>query len=127
MEKLERTIKYNDLLHIYGSLLSETQREIAKSYFEFDLSISEIAEEKNISRAAVEDAIKKSISKLDQLEASLHILENNKNIEEIIKVQFVVRFDTWVDIFVVMIHQSASMGRVAIAETFSRWVVENAT
>ena len=44
-----------------------------------------IAEEKNISRAAVEDAIKKSISKLDQLEASLHILENNKNIEEIIK------------------------------------------
>ena len=85
MEKLEKTIKYNDLLHIYGSLLSEAQREIAKSYFEFDLSISEIAEEKNISRAAVEDAIKKSISKLDQLEASLHILENNKNIEEIIK------------------------------------------
>ena len=33
----------------------------------------------------MEDAIKKSISKLDQLEASLHILENNKNIEEIIK------------------------------------------
>ena len=85
MEKLEKTIKYNDLLRIYGPLLSETQREIATSYFEFDLSISEIADEKKISRAAVEDAIKKSISKLDQLESSLHVLENNKNIEKIIK------------------------------------------
>ena len=85
MEKLEKTIKYNDLLHIYGSLLSETQKDIATSYFEYDLSLSEIAEEKKISRAAVEDAVKKSIAKLDQLEASLHILENNKNIEEIIK------------------------------------------
>ena len=85
MEKLEKTIKYNELLRIYGSLLSETQREIAASYFDFDLSISEIADEKRISRAAVEDAIKKSITKLDQLEASLHILENNKSIEKIIK------------------------------------------
>jgi hypothetical protein len=85
MEKLEKTIKYNELLRIYGSLLSETQREIAASYFDFDLSISEIADEKKISRAAVEDAIKKSITKLDQLEASLHILENNKSIEKIIK------------------------------------------
>lgn len=85
MEKLEKTIKYNELLHIYGSLLSDAQKEIATSYFEYDLSISEIADEKGVSRAAVEDAIKKSISKLDQLENSLHILENNKNIEEIIK------------------------------------------
>lgn len=85
MEKLEKTIRYNDLLHIYGSLLSETQKEIATSYFEYDLSLSEIAEEKNISRAAVEDAIKKSMSKLDQLEDALHILKNNKDIEEIIK------------------------------------------
>ena len=75
MEKLEKTIKYNDLLHIYGSLLSEAQREIAKSYFEFDLSISEIAEEKNISRAAVEDAIKKGKNKLEDIENKLGSLK----------------------------------------------------
>lgn len=85
MEKLEKTIHYNDLLHVYGSLLSDTQKEIATSYFEYDLSLSEIAEEKNISRAAVEDAIKKSTAKLDQLEEALHIIKNNKDIEEIIK------------------------------------------
>lgn len=85
MEKLEKTIRYNELLHIYGSLLSDAQKDISTSYFEYDLSVSEIAEEKGISRAAVEDGIKKSIMKLDQFESALHILENNKNIEEIIK------------------------------------------
>lgn len=85
MEKIEKTIRYNDLLHIYGSLLSDAQKEIATSYFEYDLSVSEIAEEKNVSRAAVEDGIKKSMTKLDQFESYLHILENNKNIEEIIE------------------------------------------
>lgn len=85
MEKLEKTIRYNNLLHIYGALLSEAQKDIATSYFEYDLSVSEIAEEKNISRAAVEDGIKKSIAKLDQFESLLHVLENNKKIEDIIQ------------------------------------------
>lgn len=85
MEKLEKTIRYNNLLHIYGGLLSEAQKDIATSYFEYDLSVSEIAEEKSISRAAVEDGIKKSIVKLDQFESLLHILENNKQIEDIIQ------------------------------------------
>lgn len=83
MEKFEKTLKYNNLLRIYGALLSDTQREIATSYYEYDLSLSEIAEEKNISRSAVEDALKKSMAKLDQLEDALHILRNNKEIEEI--------------------------------------------
>lgn len=85
MEKFEKTLKYNNLLRIYGSLLSDAQREIATSYYEYDLSLSEIAEEKKISRAAVEDALKKSMIKLDQLESSLHILENNKKVEELIE------------------------------------------
>jgi len=85
MEKFEKTLKYNNLLRIYGSLLSDTQREIATSYYEYDLSLSEIAEEKSISRSAVEDALKKSMAKLDQLESSLHIFENNKTIESLIE------------------------------------------
>lgn len=85
MEKLDKTIRYNELLHIYGSLLSETQRDISISYFEYDLSLSEIAVEKGISRAAVDDAIKKSMLKLDQLENSLHVLQNKNEIENIIE------------------------------------------
>lgn len=76
MERLEKTIRYNVLLRIYGTLLSETQREFATSYFEYDLSLSEIAENSKVSRSAVEDAIKKSVTKMDELESKLHIYEN---------------------------------------------------
>ena len=37
------------------------------SYFIYNLSLSEIAEEKNVSRAAVDDAIKKGSKKLEEL------------------------------------------------------------
>ena len=77
-ENIEKIIKYNSLLNIYGELLSKTQKEILTSYYEYNLSISEIADEKNISRAAVEDAIKKGINKLDDFENKLNCL-NNKN------------------------------------------------
>lgn len=76
MERIEKTIKYSALLSIYGALLSDTQKEFSTSYFHYDLSLSEIAENNNVSRSAVEDAIKKSIKKLDELESKLHIYEN---------------------------------------------------
>ena len=82
MEKISKTIRFNKLFNLYGKLLSSTQQEILESYFCFDLSISEIASERNISRAAVEDALSKGSKKLEEYESTLHLLENN---EEIIK------------------------------------------
>ena len=83
MEKINKTIKYNKLFSSYRSLLSSTQQEILEAYFCFDLSISEIAENRSISRAAVEDALQKGCSKLEEYEASLHLVENK---EEILKI-----------------------------------------
>lgn len=82
MEKISKTIRYNKLFNLYGKLLSSTQQEILESYFCFDLSISEIALERDISRAAVEDALSKGSKKLEEYESLLHLLENN---EEILK------------------------------------------
>ncbi len=82
MEKISKTIRFNKLFTLYGKLLSSTQQEILESYFCFDLSISEIASERDISRAAVEDALSKGSKKLEEYESTLHLLENN---EEIIK------------------------------------------
>ena len=78
MDDLERTIKYVKLFNIYSSLLTHTQQEIAGDYFLADLSLSEIASNRKISRSAVEDAIKKSIVKLDDFEADLHLLEKQE-------------------------------------------------
>lgn len=74
MEKFERTIRYISLYNIYKNLLTHTQQEIAEDYFLADLSISEVAENRNISRSAVEDAIKKSCIKMDEFERELHLL-----------------------------------------------------
>ena len=82
MEKLEKTIRYTNLFNIYKSQLSSSQLEMINDYFFLDLSISEIAENRNISRAAVDDAINKGIAKLDELEANLKIYEKSQNIRQ---------------------------------------------
>ena len=78
MEKLEKTIRYTKLFNIYKSQLSSTQQEIINDYYFLDLSISEIAQNRNISRAAVDDALSKGSARLDALENELKILEKNE-------------------------------------------------
>ena len=85
MDKIKKTVRYNSLLHIYGSLLSKTQYAFADAYFSYDLSLSEIAEAHNVSRAAVEDAIKKALKKLDEYEKNLKVLANNEQILSLIE------------------------------------------
>ena len=82
MDKLEKALKYTALYVIYKSQLSTSQQEILNDYFFLDLSISEIAENRSTSRAAVEDALGKGMNKLDELESNLRILERNKSIIE---------------------------------------------
>ena len=85
MDKIKKTIRYNTLLHIYGNLLSKTQYAFADAYFSYDLSWSEIAEAHDVSRSAVEDAIKKALKKLDEYEKNLKVLENNEQILSLIE------------------------------------------
>ena len=85
MDKIKKTVRYNSLLHIYGSLLSKTQYAFADAYFSYDLSLSEIAEAHDVSRSAVEDAIKKALKKLDEYEKNLKVLENNEQILSLIE------------------------------------------
>ena len=85
MDKIKKTVRYNSLLHIYGSLLSKTQYAFADAYFSYDLSLSEIAEAHDVSRSAVEDAIKKALKKLDEYEKNLKALEKNEQILSLIE------------------------------------------
>ncbi len=80
MEQINKAIRYNELLQIYGSLLSTAQQEILNDYYGYDLSISEIAENRNSSRAAVEDAIKKGSNKLESFEKELKVLEKRNDV-----------------------------------------------
>ena len=48
-------IMFMRLWDLYGGLLTENQREITGLYFNLDLTVSEIAEQKGISRQGVSE------------------------------------------------------------------------
>ena len=72
-------VRIGILLDIYGSLLTNRQLQILNTYYNEDMSLSEIAEEFNISRQGVLDNVKKGEKKLLEYEEKLHILENQEN------------------------------------------------
>jgi predicted DNA-binding protein YlxM (UPF0122 family) len=61
----------NELLPFYDKLLTGRQQQIAKLYYYEDLSLSEIAENLDISRNAVHDTIKKVENLLTEYEDKL--------------------------------------------------------
>ena len=65
----------NKLYEIYGLLLTEKQQQIFEDYYQYDLSLQEIATNYNVSRSAVLDALQKSVSKLEEYESKLHFLD----------------------------------------------------
>ena len=83
MDNLDKIVRYNELLNLYGNLLSQTQKEMLEDYYSFNLSITEIAENRHVTRAAVEDAIKKGQKKLDSLEKQIGNLALLEKIYEI--------------------------------------------
>lgn len=86
---MEKKVKISILCQIYGKLLTEKQFEFIDDYYNNDLSLSEIAENNNITRQAVRDVIKKGENKLFEFEEKLLImkkmLKQEKQIEQIIE------------------------------------------
>ena len=79
--ELEKTRLMNDLIDLYGVLLTENQLMIMEYYYMDDLTLSEIGENLNITRSAVYDSIKKSTNFLLEYENKLNLLakENKRN------------------------------------------------
>lgn len=63
------------LWDVYRGLLTDVRREITDMYFNLDLTVSEIAAEKGISRQAVSDCLKGCKKQLEGYEEKLHFLE----------------------------------------------------
>ena len=72
---MKELLKQSRLYDFYGELLTESQREILEMYYFEDLSLSEIAETRGTSRAAVHDLIRRSEAKLEGYEEKLHLVE----------------------------------------------------
>lgn len=84
MESIEERTYWGDLFETYKFSLTLKQREVFEDYYLNDLSLSEIAENLSISRAAVEDTIKKTRKKLQEEEINLKVMENKHELQEIL-------------------------------------------
>lgn len=83
--KVEDKVKLLKLFDLYGNLLSKGQQEIMSCYLNNDLTISEIAENINVSRQAINDSITKGEKKLDSLEKKLNLAKRIDDLEKQLK------------------------------------------
>jgi len=85
---LENSVKISILLEIYGGLLTEKQYSLLDNYYNKDLSLSEIAENQEITRQAVRDNLKKGENNLFEYEKKLKLMKKfemqKKELEEIV-------------------------------------------
>lgn len=85
--QLQDFVQYGRLFETYGKLLSDDRQKIMTDYFQFNMTLAEIAKERNVSRQAVLDAIDKSCQKLKNFEELLKLNQKKdllqQNLEEI--------------------------------------------
>lgn len=84
---MDELVYYNELFDYYGELLTEKQKEYFKFYYFDNLSLSEIAEENNVSRNAVSKTLKEVKEKLDYYENILNLYIKKNKIKEIISIE----------------------------------------
>jgi len=82
---MEKNVEISVLCQLYGKALTEKQYEVLVDYYNNDLSLSEIAENNNITRQAVRDIIKKGENKLYELEDAVSLMKKVLNEEKIVE------------------------------------------
>lgn len=80
MEKIESRLRINALLSVYGEELAPNEKEDLINYYENDLSIGEIAANRQVSRNAVYSSLKEGKRELEKMESNLHFLQIDSDI-----------------------------------------------
>ena len=73
------------LLDYYGVLLTRHQQDILDEYFNEDLSMNEIADNLQISKSAVQDLIKRSLTQLNEFEKKLKLIARDQKLNNILE------------------------------------------
>lgn len=81
---MKNRLYLNELFDIYYSLLTNKEVEYFSDYYKEDLSLSEISENNNVSRSAIQKTIKNVSNKLNNYEEKLNILKNKKRISNLL-------------------------------------------
>ena len=82
---MEKNVRISILCELYGKMLTDRQYACLDDYYNNDLSLSEIAENNNITRQAVRDVIKQGENNLFELEENIGFMRKIQNQEKQIK------------------------------------------
>ena len=78
---MEKLLQITYLYDFYGQLLTDKQEKIIRKYYLEDLSLGEIALEEGVSRQSIHDTIKQGEKKLMAYEQKLGLLNRFKKQE----------------------------------------------
>ena len=79
---MAKDLRITFLLDFYGDMLTEKQRDVVECYYNEDLSLAEIAEEKGITRQGVRDGIKRAEQQLLEMEERLGLAKRFRSVQE---------------------------------------------
>lgn len=79
---MDKVILYNELFLCYQDLLTENEKTTFLDYYADDLTLSEIADNNNVSKSAISKTVNKVEEKLDYYENILKLNAKNKLIEK---------------------------------------------
>lgn len=79
---MTKDLRISFLLDFYGDMLTETQREVVDAYYNEDLSLAEIAQDRDITRQGVRDAIKRAEQQLLDMEDRLGLARRFQEIQK---------------------------------------------
>lgn len=75
MADIGQRVRLSKLLSCYGALLTEYQRRVFETYNDFDVSLSEIAEEFGVTKQAIRDIVRRVTEQLEEYESKLKLSE----------------------------------------------------
>lgn len=81
-DTLEKIVEYSLLYDFYGALLKEQKRQVFEDYVLNDLSLSEIASERGISRQGIHDVVKRCRRELEEYEKKLNLVKKFQSVKE---------------------------------------------
>lgn len=69
------------LMDIYGPVLTERQREVCRLHFDEDFSLAEIASTLGCTRSAVHDSLQRGVAQLEEFETALGLAARIEKLE----------------------------------------------
>ncbi len=82
---MEDFIYYNNLYDYYKELLTDKQREYFEDYYQNNLTLSEMADNYQVSRNAIHKQLKETVKLLESYELKLNLYDKMNKIFNLVK------------------------------------------